>query len=102
MDVQQIMRQAQTFQENLRKVQDELADRRFSASSGGGMVMATVNGRGELLDLQLEAPVARGNDSAMLRELVVAAVNAALRESREQNRAEMTRLAGGLNIPGLI
>jgi len=102
MDIQQILKQAQVFQEKLQAVQQQLADRRFSARAGGGMVTATVNGRGELVDLTVEPEIVSGNDPQMLRDLVLAAVNAALREAREESQREMGKLTGGLNLPGLF
>ena len=102
MDIQQILKQAQAFQEKLQTVQEELGGRKFSARAGGGMVTATVNGRGELVDLVVEPEVLDGNDPQMLRDLVLAAVNAALREARDESRAEMSKLTGGMNLPGLF
>jgi DNA-binding YbaB/EbfC family protein len=102
MDIQQILKQAQVFQEKLQAIQEQLAGRRFSARAGGGMVTATVNGRGELVDLAVEPEILTGNDPQMLRDLVLAAVNAALREARDESRAEMGKLTGGLNLPGLF
>jgi nucleoid-associated protein EbfC len=102
MDIQQLLKQAQVFQEKMQAVQEQLASRTFSARAGGGMVSATVNGRGELVDLKVEPEILAGNDPQMLRDLVLAAVNAALREARDESRAEMSKLTGGLNIPGLF
>jgi hypothetical protein len=102
MDIQQLLKQAQVFQEKMQTVQEQLASRTFSARAGGGMVSATVNGRGELVDLKVEPEILAGNDPQMLRDLVLAAVNAALREARDESRAEMSKLTGGLNIPGLF
>ena len=102
MDIQQILKQAQVFQEKLQAIQEQLAGRKFSARAGGGMVTATVNGRGELVDLAVEPEILTGNDPLMLRDLVLAAVNAALREARDESKAEMSKLTGGLNLPGLF
>jgi len=102
MDIQQLLKQAQGFQEKMQAIQEQLAGRNFSARAGGGMVTATVNGRGELVDLVVEPEILAGNDPQMLRDLVLAAVNAALREARDESRAEMSKLTGGLNLPGLF
>lgn len=102
MDIQQLLKQAQVFQENMQKVQDELASRNFSFRAGGGMVTATVNGRGELVDLRVEPEIIAADDQVMLRDLVLAAVNGALREAREQSRSEMAKLTGGIDLPGIF
>ncbi len=102
MDMQQIMQQAQQFQENMGKLQDELAKKHVSSTVGGGMVSATVNGKQELLSLHIEKEAIDPNDPAMLQDLVVAAVNEALRRARDEAQAEMSKLTGGISVPGLF
>ena len=89
------------IQANMQQMQEGLADRTVEAGSGGGMVTATVNGKGELLGLKIEKEVVDVNDIEMLEELVKAAVNAALAKNQEITKQEMAKLTGGLNIPGL-
>lgn len=103
MDLKQIMKQAQGLQNQLKKQQEALAAKEFEASAGGGMVTARVNGRGELLALAIEKEVVDPNDVGMLEDLVVAAVNEALKRVQEEQQDEMSSMMGnlGLKLPGL-
>ncbi len=101
MDMNAIMRQAQEMQQKMSQVQEELAGKTVTASVGGGMVTATVNGKNELLSLQIEKEVIDPEDPAMLEDLVVSAVNEALRKAQAMAQSEMRKLTGGINIPGL-
>lgn len=96
-----LMKQAQKMQQQMLQMQEELAAREVSAAAGGGMVEAVVNGRGELLRLKLEREVVDPDDIEMLADLVVAAVAEAQRRAQEMMQTEMSKLTGGLNIPGL-
>ncbi len=96
-----LMKQAQKMQEQMLKMQQELEAREVSASSGGGMVEAVVNGKGELLRLKLDPEVVDPQDVEMLCDLLVAAVGEAQRRAQEMTQQEMSKLTGGLNIPGL-
>jgi len=84
------------------QVQEELEKRQYEGSAGGGMVVATVNGRQELLALKVEREVVKPEDIGMLQDLVISAVNQALRNARESALAEMSKLTGGISIPGLF
>lgn len=97
-----ILRQAQVMQNKLAKLQQEMADKTYEASSGGGMVKAEVSGKQELLKLVIEPAAIAGQDVEMLQDLILAAVNEALRISRESMEREMTALSGGIKIPGLF
>ena len=99
-DIAGMMGQFKNIQANMQQMQEELANKSVEASSGGGMVTAKVNGKGELLDIKIDAQVANG-DVEMLEDLVVAAVTAAIAKSREIMQQEMSKVTGGLNIPGL-
>lgn len=96
-----LFKQAQGLQERLQRVQEEAATRTVDAASGGGMVRATVNGRLELLKLSIDPAVLRDGDVAMLEDLVIAAVNQALRGAQQQMADEMSKLTGGLKLPGM-
>ncbi|MBU4276099.1 MAG: YbaB/EbfC family nucleoid-associated protein [Proteobacteria bacterium] len=96
-----LMKQAQKMQEQMLKVQQELEAREVNASSGGGMVEAVVNGKGELLRLKLDPEVVDPQDVEMLCDLVVAAVGEAQRRAQDMTQQEMSKLTGGMNIPGL-
>jgi DNA-binding YbaB/EbfC family protein len=95
------MQQVKALQDKMAKMQEELAEKKVEASSGGGMVVAVMNGRQELLAVKIDPQVVDPNDVEMLEDLVVAAVNDALRKSQELAAGEMGKIAGGLNIPGL-
>ncbi|MGD8561719.1 MAG: YbaB/EbfC family nucleoid-associated protein [Desulfarculaceae bacterium] len=97
-----LMKQAQKVQQQMMRMQEELEGREVSAQAGGGMVEATVNGKGELLKLKLEPEVVDPDDIEMLSDLVVAAVGEAQRRAQEMMAQEMGKLTGGLNIPGLF
>lgn len=100
-NVQQMMKQAKKMQEQLAKQQEELASKTFEASSGGGMVTATVNGKMELLNLKIDPEVVDKEEVDMLQDLVVAAVNSATREAQEAAQALMGGLMGGAGMPDL-
>ena len=102
MDMNEIMRQAQQMQQRMRQVQDELASRTVTASAGGGMVSATLNGKNELLSIQIDEEVIKPEDRAMLQDLIISAVNEGIRKSRDMAEAEMRRITGGINIPGIF
>ncbi len=97
-----IMKMAQQAQQKMLQVQEELAAKRVEATAGGGMVTAIVNGKQELISLRIEKDAVDPNDVEMLQDLIVAAVNEALRKAQEMIAAEMQKVTGGLNIPGLF
>jgi len=100
-DLTKIFGQFKDIQVNLQRVQEEAAQRIVEASSGGGMVTAKVNGKGELLEIKIDPNVVDVNDLEMLEDLIKAAINAAVTKSQEEMREQMQELTGGLNIPGL-
>ncbi len=97
-----LFKQAQQMQQKMVKMQEELAQRTVEASVGGGMVSVTVNGKNELLRLKIEPQVVDPDDIEMLEDLVLAGVNEALRKSQEMISDEMSKLTGGMKIPGLF
>jgi len=102
MDMKQMVKQAQQFQQRLTEMQAELAGRQVSASVGGGMVSATVNGRHELVSLTIDKEVVDPSDPQMLQDLVVSAVNEAMRKAQDMIEAEMAKITGGIKIPGMF
>ena len=104
MKMNQIMKQAQELQKKLAKQQEALASKEFEATSGGGMVTAKVNGKGELLSVKLDPEGGTKDDVEMLEDLVVAAVNEALKRVHEATQDEMAGMMGnlGLKIPGMF
>lgn len=96
-----IMKQAKKMQEKMGKLQQELELRTVEAQAGGGMVKVVVNGKFEIVSLQIEKDVVNSDDIEMLQDLIVAAVNEGIRKAQEMTSQEMSKITGGLNIPGL-
>jgi DNA-binding YbaB/EbfC family protein len=101
MNISDMMAQAKEFQKKMGDMQEELATKNVTGSAGGGMVTATMNGRGELVGLVLEPGIVKADEVDMLQDLIVAAVNDGARKAAELGKGEMSKLTGGLNIPGL-
>jgi len=97
-----MMKQAQKLQAKMMKVQEELAEKTIEASAGGGMVTAVANGKQQVVSLTIDREVVDPDDVDMLQDLVLAAVNDALGRAQEMASAEMGKLTGGMNIPGLM
>ena len=96
-----IMKQAQKMKAEMDRIQAEVAAKTVEGSAGGGMVTVVANGRGELVSIRIDPEAAR-EELEMLQDLVVAAANDALRKARELLAQEMSRVAGGLGLPGLF
>ena len=101
-NMQQLARQAQKLQQQMAKAQEELDAREFEATSGGGMVTAKVNGKRELLELTIKPEAVDPDDVEMLQDLVMAAVNEALRTGEETREREMARVGGAAGMGGLF
>lgn len=97
-----IMKQAQQMQARIARVQQELEGKEVEASAGGGMVTARANGKQQLLELKIEKDVVDPEDIEMLQDLVLAAVNEAIKKSQDMIQEEMGKVTGGMNIPGLF
>ena len=97
-----IMKQAQKMQQRMLQLQEELAAKTVEATAGGGMVSVTVNGKFEVLSLKIEKEVVNPEDIDMLQDLIVAAVNEGIRKAQEMASAEMAKITGGMQIPGLM
>lgn len=96
------MKQAQQLQAKMVKLQEELSEKTIEASSGGGMIKVVANGKQHIVSIQIEKEVVDPEDIEMLQDLILAAVNDALAKSQEMVSGEMSKLTGGLNIPGLM
>ena len=96
-----IMKEAQKLQAQMAALQAEAAKKQVEATAGGGMVTVTANGMQEIVSVKIDKEVINPEDAQMLEDLVLAACNEGLRKSREMVQAEMSKLAGGLKIPGL-
>lgn len=97
-NMQQMMKQAQKMQQDMANMQEELYAREFAAKSGGGMVQAVVTGKKELKSLTINPECVDPDDVEMLQDLILAAVNEALRAAEETTQAEMGKLTGGLGL----
>ena len=97
-----MMKQAQKMQQELLRMQEEQENKTYSATAGGGMVTATVNGKHELVDLKINPEAVDPDDVDMLQDMVIAAVNEAMRTADADAANNMSRLTGGLNLGGLF
>ena len=94
-----MIRQAQKMQQDMMKAQEELESKTYEAQAGGGVVSAVVSGKKELLSITIDPEAVDPDDVEMLQDLIVAAVNEALRRAAEDAASQMSRLTGGLNLP---
>lgn len=97
-NMQQIMKQAQKMQQDVARIQQEVSEREFTSSVGGGAVSATVFGRKEVKSIVIAPSCVDPDDVEMLQDLVISAVNEALRLAEETMNAEMNRVTGGVNL----
>lgn len=97
-----MMKQVQKMQADMAKMQEELANKTVEATSGGGMVKVVANGKQEIISIEINPEAVDPEDVEMLQDMVVAAVNEALRTSQEMVAGEMKKITGGMNIPGLF
>ena len=97
-NMQQLMKQAQKMQQEFQRMQQELESKEFTAKAGGGAVEATVNGKREVLSLTIKPEAVDPDDVEMLEDLVVAAVNEAIRLYEAESDATVNKIAGGLNL----
>ena len=97
-----MMKQAQKMQQEMLRMQEEMENKTYSATTGGGMVTATVNGKHEVVDLKINPEAVDPDDVEMLQDMVIAAVNEAMRTADAEASNNMSRLTGGLNLGGLF
>jgi hypothetical protein len=97
-----LLKKAQELQERMTKLQEELAEKTIQTSAGGGMVVVVANGRQEIVSIRIDPEVVNADDVEMLEDLVSAAVNDALYQSKQMINEEMTKLTGGVKIPGMM
>ncbi|NLH31924.1 MAG: YbaB/EbfC family nucleoid-associated protein [Firmicutes bacterium] len=100
-NMQKMLKQVQKMQADMAKAQEELKTKTVEASAGGGVVTVTANGAQEIVAVKIKPEAVDPDDVEMLEDLVMAAVNEALRKAQELAAQEMQKVAGGLNIPGL-
>ncbi len=102
MDMKFLMKQAQVMQKKMEEMKEELAQKEVRVSSGGGMIEIVINGQQEIKEIKIEPDVIDANEKEMLEDLILAAVNESIRQSKELAAQEMSKLTGGMNVPGLF
>lgn len=95
-----LMKQANQMQAKMKKLQEELATREYTGTAGGGAVSAKVNGDNKVVGLTINPEVMKSGDTEMLQDLITAAVNDALKTAKDESSKEMSKITGGMNIPG--
>ncbi|MHB8882582.1 MAG: YbaB/EbfC family nucleoid-associated protein [Thermodesulfovibrionales bacterium] len=96
-----LMRQAQKLQEEMQKAQEEAKKKTAEATAGGGMITVVASGSGELVSIKIDREVVNPDDVDMLQDLILAASNEAIRRAQEMVSDEMSKITGGLQIPGM-
>ncbi len=102
MDMKFLMKQAQGMQKKMEAMRKELASKEIKVTSGGGMVELVINGEQEIKEIHIERDIIDPEDKEMLEDLVLAAVNEGIRQSKEMVNEEMMKLTGGINLPGIF
>ena len=97
-----MMKQAQKMQQEMLRMQEEMENKTYSATAGGGMVTAEVNGKHQVVNLSIQEEAVDPDDVEMLQDMVMAAVNEAMRAAEADAASNMSRLTGGLNLGGLF
>ena len=97
-----MIKQAQKMQQEMLRMQEELETKTYTATAGGGMVKAEVNGKNEIVNLTINPEAVDPDDVEMLQDMVIAAVNEALRTAENDKANQMSRMTGGLNLGGLF
>lgn len=97
-----LMKQANQMQNRMKKLQEELAQKTYEATSGGGAVKIVVTGENKITTVQIDPEVLKAGDVEMLQDMITTAANEALKTAKETSQKEMEKITGGLNIPGLF
>ncbi len=102
MNMNKMMQQAKKMQKKMEEMQSELENETVEATAGGGVVKVEVNGKREIVDLNIDEDAVDPEDVEMLEDLIIAAVNEAMRKVEDMMNEEMGKLTGGMNIPGMF
>ena len=97
-----LMKKAQKMQQDLAKAQEELANKIVEGSAGGGMVKVEMNGKNQIVSLKMDKEVVDPEDVEMLEDLIIAAINEAQEKITQTSQDELSKLTGGINIPGMF
>jgi DNA-binding YbaB/EbfC family protein len=101
MNLNKLMKQAQKMQEQMAKTQAELEDKTIEVEAGGGKVKVTANGAGEVISIKIDREIVDPNDVEFLEEVVLSGVKQAIEKGKALAQSEMTKITGGLGLPGL-
>lgn len=99
MNMNNLLKQAQKMQADMQKSQKELETKEIESSVGGGAVVVKVNGKREVLDISIKPEVVDPDDVDMLQDLIISAINQALRDIDEMQKSQMSKFTGGMNLP---
>lgn len=101
-NMQNMIKQAQKMQESMEKTQEELNEKEYTTSAGGGMVECTINGKKEILSLTIKPEAVDPDDVEILQDMIIGAVNEAIRTVEEVHTTEMEKITNGLSLPGIF
>jgi DNA-binding YbaB/EbfC family protein len=101
MNLNKLMKQAQKMQEQMARTQEELAEKTVEVEAGGGKVKVVANGAGDIVSIKIDKEIVDPNDVEFLEEVVLNGVKSAIEKGKELAQSEMTKITGGLGIPGL-
>ena len=101
-NMQQMLRQAQKMQEAMAEKQAELEEKEYTTTAGGGVVEVTINGKKEILSIDIKPEIVDPDDIETLSDILVAAVNEAIKRVEDTNSAEMSKITGNMSVPGLF
>lgn len=102
MNMNKLMEEAQKLQEKMLKIQSELANKTVEATVGGGMVTVIANGQGDFVSVKIDPQVINPEDPEMLEDLILSAFNEAKKRAQELTNTEMSKITGGLKVPGIM
>ena len=100
--MQSMIKQAQKMQEDMAAKQEELEGREYEVAAGGGVVNVKINGKKEVLNVKIDPEVVDPDDVETLQDILVAAINEAIKKVEATNEQEMSKIAGGMNVPGMF
>jgi DNA-binding YbaB/EbfC family protein len=101
-NMQQLMKQAQKMQRQMADMQSSLDEKEFEVTAGGGAIKIVINGKKELKSIEIDKDVIDPDDAEMLQDLILSAVNESIRKADEAVNGEMSKITGGMNLPGMF
>lgn len=100
--MQSLIRQANQMQAKMKKLQDELAEKEYQGSSGGGAIQVTIKGENHIAALNISPEIFKEGDAEMLQDMITTAINDALQTAKKDQEEEMAKVTGNMSIPGLF